>query len=561
MRIKAFLFFLWCLFPLLLSATPHNIASLAKVSCSSAAGKEVDATHVSDGLIRILNTGEWRSGSRLDMRGRVRPFPWVQLDWDYPVNISRIILYDCPDISSHTAAGTLSFSDGTSIDVNLIVNDGAPKVVDFESKRVSWIRFQVTDGEGENLGLSEIEVFPAPESYSDYVSWVNPYVETAKGRYFFFVTGSLPFGMMSSAPLTRNINQGGGGYSYNSTRVLGFPQIHDWVISGLNLMPITGQIDTRKGESGWSSSFSHDGEIVQPGYHRLFLDRYGIWVEQTITERVGFYRLTYAQESLAKVLLGLGGHISTSTMVGAHATRVNETEIAGYFDTTGRVWGGVDKARVYFVVRFERPFRTLNSWTGNERECDITQMNGSTEVYTIPGSSFKQSPTSGVEADFGVLKPGEQLLVKTAFSYVSIENARENMDQECSHWDFEQVRTEALSVWNEWLGKIDVKGGTNQQKMKFYTDLWHVLLGRHKIDDIDGSYPDYLKGGTRVGKATRIHTLSPEYKSRMLPKGKDGKVIHHMYNSDALWLTQWNLNTLWGLAYPSVLDEFSASFH
>lgn len=60
---------------------------------------------------------------------------------------------------------------------------------------------------------------------------------------------------------------------------------------------------------------------------------------------------------------------------------------------------------------------------------------------------------------------------------------------------FEQVRTEALSVWNEWLGKIDVKGGTNQQKMKFYTDLWHVLLGRHKIDDIDGSYPDYLKEG------------------------------------------------------------------
>lgn len=385
-------------------------------------------------------------------------------------------------------------------------------------------------------------------------------METAKGRYFFFVTGSLPFGMMSSAPLTRNINQGGGGYSYNSTRVLGFPQIHDWVISGLNLMPITGQIDTRKGESRWSSSFSHDGEIVQPGYHRLFLDRYGIWVEQTITERVGFYRLTYAQESLAKVLLGLGGHVSTSTMVGAHASRVNETEIAGYFDTTGRVWGGVDKARVYFVVRFERPFRTLNSWIGNERQCDITQMNGSTEVYTIPGSSFKQSPTSGVEADFGVLKPGEQLLVKTAFSYVSIENARENMDQECPHWDFEQVRTEALSVWNEWLGKIDVKGGTNQQKMKFYTDLWHVLLGRHKIDDIDGSYPDYLKGGTRVGKATRIHTLSPEYKSRMLPKGKDGKVIHHMYNSDALWLTQWNLNTLWGLAYPSVLDEFSASF-
>ena len=84
--------------------------------------------------------------------------------------------------------------------------------------------FQATDGEGRDLGLSEIEVYPAPESYTDYVSWVNPYIETAKGAVFFsFVTGSLPFGMISSAPLTRNINQGGGGYNYNSTTVLGFP--------------------------------------------------------------------------------------------------------------------------------------------------------------------------------------------------------------------------------------------------------------------------------------------------------------------------------------------------
>ena len=100
MRIKSIFVFSMVPVSPLLSATPHNIASLAKVSCSSAAGKEMDATRVSDGLIRILNTGEWRSGSRLDMRGRVRPFPWVQLDWDYPVNISQIILYDCPDIAA-----------------------------------------------------------------------------------------------------------------------------------------------------------------------------------------------------------------------------------------------------------------------------------------------------------------------------------------------------------------------------------------------------------------------------------------------------------------------------
>ena len=61
---------------------------------------------------------------------------------------------------------------------------------------------------------------------------VNPYIETARGRYFYFVTGSLPFGMISSAPLTRNKNQYGGGYNYNSQEVLGFPQLHDWMMSG-----------------------------------------------------------------------------------------------------------------------------------------------------------------------------------------------------------------------------------------------------------------------------------------------------------------------------------------
>ena len=99
-----------------------------------------------------------------------------------------------------------------------------------------------------------------------------------------------------------------------------------------------------------------------------------------------------------------------------------------------------------------------------------------------------------------------------------------------------------------------------KQKTKFYTDLWHVLLGRHKIDDSNGEYPDYLSGGERIGKQTRIHTIAPKFQVRTLPKDKTGKSRFHMYNSDALWLTQWNLNTLWGLAYPSVLDEFSASF-
>ena len=78
--------------------------------------------------------------------------------------------------------------------------------------------------------------------------------------------------MIGAAPLTRNKNQYGGGYNYNSTEVLGFPQIHCWMLSGLTMMPVTGSIDPTKGENHWESTFTHDGEIAQPGYHRLYLE-------------------------------------------------------------------------------------------------------------------------------------------------------------------------------------------------------------------------------------------------------------------------------------------------
>lgn len=552
--------FLMVLFPTLLQATPHNIASLAKVSCSSFLDEEHSGEKIIDGIIRIQDKGEWIAKTKVDARNRVYPYPWIQLDWEQPIYTNKIILYDRVEDNNQTASGKLLFSDGSFIQVNRIPDGGAPKVITFETKKTAWIRFQVTDAEGQRIGLSEMEVFPAPESYPDYVSWVNPYIETAKGRYFFFVTGSLPFGMISSAPLTRNINQGGGGYNYNSDKILGFPQIHNWMISGLSLMPVSGRVDVCQGDKAWRSHFSHDDEVVQPGYHRLYLDDYNLWVEQTITDRVGLYRFTYAQDTLASVLLNLGGHISTSTLVNAHVTKVSDREVSGYFDTTGRVWGGVDVAKVYFTVQFEKPIQQMNGWAGTKKEEDISSFVGSSEVIKIPNSSFKQSPTSGVEVLFGQVKAGETILLKTAISYVSEENARENIEKECAHWNFNQVRNDACNIWNEWLGKIEVKGGESEQRSKFYTDLWHVLLGRHKIDDYNGEYPDYLSGGKRIGTQTRIHTIAPKFQVRTLPKDENGLSKFHMYNSDALWLTQWNLNTLWGLAYPVLLDEFSASF-
>lgn len=549
----SFLLMLLGSYPAISWATPYNIAPQARVSASSSIDAGHDAAKVTDGLIRVPGKGEWVSKSTETFWGQI-DYPWIQLDWERPVNINKIILYDRPAMEAHVAGGVLHFSDGSTINVWGMANDGTPKEIEFESRKVEWVRFEVTDAAGTQVGLSEIEVFPSPDDYTDHVSWVNPYIETARGRYFFFITGNQPYGMIGAAPLTRNKNQYGGGYNYNSTEVLGFPQIHCWMLSGLTVMPVTGEVDPTGGEQSWKSSFLHQGEIVQPGYHRLFLDTYKMWVEQTATDRVSFYRFTYTEENPADILLNLGGYVGTSTMVNAHVYKKGNEGVEGYFDTTGRLWGGPDVVRIYFAVTFDTPFKSLDGWVGSEQFKDISELQGAGE--SIPrnqGMSYHDAPTSGVKANYQV-QPGEQVLMKVAISYASTDNAWENLEQDCSHWDFNRVRQESQQEWNEWLGRIDVKGGSHDQQMKFYTDLWHSLLGRHKLDDYNGEYPDYTDG-TRVGAQTK----NIRFHVRQLAKDREGKVKHHMYNSDAFWLTQWNLNTLWGLAYPSVLDDFAAS--
>lgn len=533
----------------------YNIAPKARATASSSLNADGDASKVNDGYIRLDNAGEWVSAAQMPYWQRL-PYPWIRLDWDEEVTLSRIVLYDRPTGDAHTAGGDLFFSDGTRIGVVGIPDNGEPKVVEFAPKRVRWVKFEVNDAVGSHVGLSEIEAFPPAGAGGDFVSQVDPFIETTKGRYFFFITGNQPFGMIGAAPLTRNRNQYGGGYNYNSTEVLGFPQIHNWVLAGLTLMPTTGNVDPTLGEGHWKSHFRHEGEIAQPGYHRLFLEDYGIWVEQTATDRTGFYRLTFTRDAEAGILLNLGGYLASTTMCNARVRRVGEHEIEGSFDTYGRHWGGPENVRVYFVVRFDRPFDRLDGWVGTRRYSGIDSLEGSSEItrrHPREALSYLDSPTSGVAAHYGV-RTGDRIHVRTAVSYVSTENARENLTHDATTWDFDAVRRAAQDEWNEWLGRIEVKGGTQQQRTKFYTDLWHVLLGRHKIDDVNGEYPD-LTDGQRAGSFTRDIRV----KTRTLPRDAEGRVVHHMYNSDAFWLTQWNLNVLWGLGWPEMPDEMSAS--
>ena len=533
---KIFSAFLLSLLSLSLYAGPDNIAPKAAASASTSLNQRFDVANVSDGIIGIDGKGEWACEGVTTSWGYLR-FPWIQLSWAEPQLINRVVLYDRPSEDEHIAGGQLHFSDGSMVWVNQIPNDGTAKAVTFPAKSVEWIKFVVTDGKGKDLGFSEIEVFPDYPQFDDYVSTVDPYIETNRGRYFFFVTGTRPFGMVGSAPMTRNKNQGGGGYNYNETEILGFPQIHTWMISGIEVMPTSSKIDPTMGQKSWKSSFSHDDEIVQPGYQRVYLRDHKIWVELTSTDRVTFHRFRFTEDMKAQILVNLGGYLGNCTMKNASVNKVSNFEIEGSFNSTDRFWGGPKDVMIYFVAQFDKPMDGLNGWTGKDHFESIRDISGD---------------ETGVAAMYDV-KQGDELQLKIAVSYISIDNARENLQAECQGWDFSAVRQDSRDIWNQMLGKIKVEGGSRDEQVKFYTDLWHVLMGRQKINDVNGEYPDRTTG-VRDGNFTDAIV-----KTRTLPKDNDGNLKFHMYNTDALWLTQWNLNILWGLAWPELLDEMSAS--
>ena len=239
------------LFPLTGRAAQNNIAPQAHATVSDALSEQYGAQGLNDGVIRYDGRGEWACQGAVASWG-VMHMPWAQLEWDEEVTIERVVLYDRVSPEEHLAGGTLRFSDGSEVSVTGIPNDGGPRSVTFTPRKVKWMRFEATDGAGRNIGLSEIEVFPARDERTPYVEWVDPWIETTRGRWFFCTPAARPMGMVAAHAFTRNKNQGGGGYNYNFPDILGFTQVNDWMIAGPNIMPAAGDVDPMQGMSGWN---------------------------------------------------------------------------------------------------------------------------------------------------------------------------------------------------------------------------------------------------------------------------------------------------------------------
>ncbi|PXY46705.1 GH92 family glycosyl hydrolase [Flavobacterium hydrophilum] len=340
---------------------------------------------------------------------------------------------------------------------------------------------------------------------------VYPLLDTENSRWFFFSSASRPFGMVNLNPDTEIKGDWGGGYKYTTDTVKGFSHVHEWQMSGLSVMPVT--ITKGNSENIFSdfySKFSHESEKIFPGYHSLLLDRYQIKAELTSTKRVGFHKYTFSDSAQKAILFNLNTILGPCENTNGTLEKNNDYELSGSLVLSTN-FRRPKPLKVYFKIKFNQPLTSIkrNEATGN---------------YLV---------------SFG--KAEEKILMKAGISYTSVENAENNLKQELPHWDFDKVVSDSKAEWDNLLGRIEVEGGTEKDQRRFYTDLWHALQGRKMINDANGAYPDNSGEKFRIGQ---------------LPLDSNGKPKFNHYNSDAFWGAQWTINTLWGLVYPEIMDEF-----
>jgi predicted alpha-1,2-mannosidase len=317
--------------------------------------------------------------------------------------------------------------------------------------------------------------------------------------------------MVNLSPDTELNGAWGSGYRYKTDTIKGFSHVHGWQISGLSVMPVAITSENKTTiYKDFYSKFNHDAEKVSPGYHYVELERQGIKAELTSTKRVGFHKYSFPENGSPAILFNLNTLLGPNENINGTLEKIGNNTLSGELEMTP-------------THRRPKPFKLFFKI---ELDSEIT--------------AIKQDPDTGNYLVFTDEK-NRNVLMKASISYTSAVNATANMDAELNHWDFQKVVGEAKEEWNGFLGRIKIEGGSETQQRRFYTDLWHALQGRRVISDINGAYPDNTGDNLRIGQ---------------IPLDATGKPKFNHYNSDSFWGAQWTINTLWGLVYPDIMEDF-----
>ena len=371
------------------------------------------------------------------------------------------------------------------------------------------------------------------------IQYVEPRIGTAHCRSFHFAPGSMPFGMAKPGPSTNgSLGNADGwqatGYDYRDTSIEGFVCTHEFQVGGITVAPSTGQLRTLPGNpdgtgpKGYRSAYSHDQEYATAGYYQVMLQDYNINAEVTATDRVAYLRFTFPESKSSHLIFDIGHQQGESGKVKDSEVWINEDgSVEGWVVTLPeyikKYQPGADQ-RIYFSAIVDKKPTKGGVFNGNK---------------VSENQSYAHGIGAGAYLDFNTSKD-EQITVKVGISYTSVQNARINLKAEATGVSFDEAKAASQKAWEEALGRIIVEGNNQDDLKKFYSGLYHALLGRGVMSDVNGAYPKH--NGT-IGQVPM----------------EGGKPKFRMYNTDAMWGGQWNLTQLWALAYPEHLSEFVSS--
>ena len=377
----------------------------------------------------------------------------------------------------------------------------------------------------------------ATETGTDYTRWVNPFVGTTN----FGTTNPgavVPNGMMSVVPFNvmgsaenvydKDARWWSTPYEFHNKFFTGYAHV---TLSGVgcpelgSLLTIATTGDLEPDYKNYGTDYTK--ETAVPGFYSNHLTKYDITTEVTATKRTSAERYTFPGGK-SNILINLGEGLTNES--GATVRRVSDTEIEGSKLLGTFCYNPQKVFPIYFVMRVSKKPDASGYWkmqpemTGVEAEWSTD--NGTYKIYTQYGRELSGDDI-GYWFTYNDLQPGEQVEVRMGVSFVSIANARENLDKEQTDLTFDEIRAQAHDTWNSDLGRIRVKGGTDEQKSVFYTALYHALIHPNVISDVNGQYP-------------------------LMESFGDGTVTdgHDRYTVFSLWDTYRNLHQLMTLVYP-----------
>jgi len=263
----------------------------------------------------------------------------------------------------------------------------------------------------------------------------------------------LPYGMTRLAPVTTP----GITDRYLADKIYGFPA------GPATLMASTGNGGTKPEAN--ASEFDHDFETATPYSYAVDLETSGIRAEYTATREAAYYRFTFPQSAHAHLVLRAGQE-SEIAVVGDHAVE-GSARVGG---TVATIKNESGETKEYFYAEFSRPIGAYETWQGSE----------SGQVVKRAGNEI------GFISDIPTTA-GERIEMRVGISYISVEQAKRNLEREIPGWTFEQVKAQGRAEWNRALGGIATVGGTERQRTIFYTALYRSL-GRMTDITEDGKY-------------------------------------------------------------------------